>query len=81
MQSVGVVLWLRRLVVGLSPRRHGFNARPLHVGFMVDKVTLGVVSVPVLPFSFVTIILPMLHTHLFVGHQRYIILAVDIVVK
>jgi hypothetical protein len=35
------VPWLRRLVVGLSPRRHGFDRGSVHVGFVVDKVALG----------------------------------------
>ena len=32
------VPWLRRLVAGLPPRRPGFDPRPVHVGFVVDKV-------------------------------------------
>jgi hypothetical protein len=32
---------LRRLVVSFSPRCCGFNPRYVHVGFVVDKVTLG----------------------------------------
>jgi hypothetical protein len=35
------VPWLRRLVVGLSPRRSEFNPGSVHVGFVVDKVALG----------------------------------------
>jgi hypothetical protein len=34
------VPWLRRLVVGLPPRRPGFDPGSVHVGFVVDKVTL-----------------------------------------
>jgi hypothetical protein len=81
MQYVWVVLWLRRLVIGLSPRRHGFNARTLHVRFMVDKVALGLISVPVLPFPSVTIIPLTPHSNLFMYHQWYIILAISSVVK
>jgi hypothetical protein len=81
LQYVWVVLWLRRLVVGLSPRRHGSNARTLNVRFVVDKVALGLSSVPVLPFSSVTIIPLMPHSHLFMYHQRYVILAISNVVK
>ena len=33
--------WLRRSVAGLTPRRPGFVARSVHVGFVVHKVTLG----------------------------------------
>jgi hypothetical protein len=35
------VPWLRRLVAGLSPWRPRFMLRSRHVGFVVDKVTLG----------------------------------------
>jgi hypothetical protein len=40
------VPWFRRLVAGLSPRRSGFAPRSIHVGFVVDKVTLGRVFSP-----------------------------------
>jgi hypothetical protein len=42
---------LRSLVAGLSPRRHGFAPGSIHVGFVVDKVALGQVSLQVLRFS------------------------------
>jgi hypothetical protein len=45
-----------RLVTGLSPWRPGFDPSFVHVRFAVDKVTLR--------FSPVSIIPPMLHTHL-----------------
>jgi hypothetical protein len=35
------VPWLKRLVAGLSPRRHGFAPWSILVGFVVDKVALG----------------------------------------
>jgi len=31
--------WLKRLVDGLSPRRHLFNTRSAHMGFEVNKVS------------------------------------------
>jgi hypothetical protein len=40
-----------------------FDPTSVHVGFVVDNVALGQVSLPVLPFSPVSIIPPMLHTH------------------
>jgi hypothetical protein len=40
-QNIGPVPWLRRLVLGLLPRRPGFNSRPFHVGLALDKVALG----------------------------------------
>jgi hypothetical protein len=35
------VLWLRRLAGGHSSRTPGFAPRSVHVGFVVDKATLG----------------------------------------
>ena len=48
---------------GLSPRRSGFGAKPIRVTFVVYKVPLAHVFLPVLRFSPVTIIPPMLQTH------------------
>jgi hypothetical protein len=45
------VPWLGRLVAGLSPRRPGFDPGSVHVGFVVDKVALGLVFPRVLRFS------------------------------
>jgi hypothetical protein len=50
------VPWLRSLVTDLSPRRPGFAPGSIHVGFVVDKVALGEVSLRVLRFSPVNII-------------------------
>jgi hypothetical protein len=38
--TIGVVSQLRRLVVGFPLRRLGFYHRPVHVGFVVNKVTV-----------------------------------------
>jgi hypothetical protein len=35
-----IVPWLRTVVPAHSPRKTGFDSRPVHVGFVVDKVTL-----------------------------------------
>jgi hypothetical protein len=51
----------RRLAAGLPPWRPGFNHRSVHVGFVVDKVTLGQVFLQVLRFSPVNFIPPVLH--------------------
>jgi hypothetical protein len=59
---VMAVPWLRWLVTGLSPRRPGFAPGSIHVGFAVDKVALGHVSLRVLRFSPVSIIPPSLST-------------------
>jgi hypothetical protein len=54
---------LRRLVAGLSLQRPVFARRPVHVGFVVDKVAMRQVFLRVFRFSPVNIILPLLHTH------------------
>jgi hypothetical protein len=38
--------WLRRLVAGVSPRRAGFDPKPVHVGFVVDKVAVEQIFYP-----------------------------------
>jgi hypothetical protein len=38
------VLWLKQSVTSQSPQRPEFSPRPVHVGFVVDKVALGEVS-------------------------------------
>ena len=55
-------LW--RSVVGLSPRWPNFDTRSVHMRFIVDKVALWQVFLPALLFSPVSIIPPILHTHL-----------------
>jgi hypothetical protein len=45
------VPWLRRLGAGLSPRRPDFAHWSVHVGFVVDKVALGQVTLRGLLFS------------------------------
>jgi hypothetical protein len=69
MSSFKAVLWLRRLVAGLSPLRPRFAPGSIHVGFVVDKVALGQVFLPVLRFSPTNIISPLLHTHLSPRHE------------
>lgn len=51
------------------------------MGFVIDKLALGLVFLRVIRFSPVSVILPMLHTHLLFCHKRRITLAVYIVVK
>jgi len=43
--------WLRRSVAGLSPRRPRFDPSSVHVRFVVEKVALWQVFLPVLQFS------------------------------
>jgi hypothetical protein len=47
--------WLRRLVVGLPPRTPGSDTGLVHVGFVVDKVTMEQVFPRVLRFSSVSL--------------------------
>jgi hypothetical protein len=53
-------------VAVLLPRRPSFDPRPVHLGFVVDKVALGHVSFRVLRFPPVTVVPPMFHTRLLV---------------
>ena len=66
------VAWLGWVVANLSLQRRGFNPRPVHVGFVVDRVAVGQFSLGLLLFSPVSIIPPLLHTHSFTYHPRYI---------
>jgi hypothetical protein len=66
------VSWLSRLVTGLSLTTPRFAPNSVHVRFVVDKVALGLVFIPVHPFSPVSIIPQMLHTHSFIYHRRCI---------
>ena len=70
MMVFNAVLWFRLLLAGLSPWRLGFIPRPVHVGFVVDKVALGQVSLRVCRFFPVSIIPPMLHTLLSITDAR-----------
>jgi hypothetical protein len=73
--------YLRRLLAYLSPRTSGFYPRPVHVRFVVDKLTSGQVLLPALLFSFASVIPPVLHSRSFVSHQLFIILTNDRIVK
>jgi hypothetical protein len=57
------------LIAGLSPRRSEFAPGSNHVGFVGNKVALGQVFLRVLLFSPVSIIPPLLHTHLSAPHK------------
>ena len=65
------VLWVRWLVAGLSPSRLGFNLRAVLMRFVVDEVAMGQVVLPLLWFSSIIIIPPMLHTHFYVWIKLY----------
>jgi hypothetical protein len=55
------VPWLRRFVAGLPPQRPEFDPGSVHVGFVVDKVTLGQVFPPSTSVSPVNFIPSVLH--------------------
>jgi hypothetical protein len=77
----GAMPRFRSLDAGISPGRPGFNPRPLHVEFVVDKVALGPDFLRVCRFSPASRILPVLSTHSFSDYRRYIIAAIESVVK
>jgi hypothetical protein len=70
-----LVPWLRQLIAVLSPRRPTFSARPVRVGFVVDKVTSGQVFLVVLQLYSVSIIPPILRTQWFSYHRRHRLLS------
>jgi hypothetical protein len=62
--------------------RPGFEPGPVHVGSMRDKVASGQIFTRVLGLCPVTIIPPVLYTHIsFAYNRRYIVSATDSVVK
>jgi len=62
-----------------SLRISGFSPRPVHVGFLVCRVTVGEIFVWVLRFPHVSVIPPLLYS--FVCDRGYINAAVDSVIK
>lgn len=64
---------LGRLVVGILPRRPGFDSVPTRAGFVVGKVTLAQVFLRVLELSLIRVIPQMLHVS-HACHRCYIIL-------
>jgi heme A synthase len=79
-----LVPWLIWIVARVSPRRPGMHPRPVHVGFTVDKVTLGLVSeyfnFP-LPVSFQYHSTNALLPYFIIYYRRYITLTIDSGVK
>ena len=57
---------LRRSVASLSPLRHSFDPEPVYVGFVVDKVAMRQVFLPVLHLPPVNNTPSMLHTDVFI---------------
>jgi hypothetical protein len=57
------VPWFTWLVAGLSPRSPGFDYRPVHMIFVVNKVAMGCVFLRLLQYISIDIIPPMFHTH------------------
>jgi hypothetical protein len=57
------VPYLRRLVVGFSPRRSGFEPKAGLAGFVVDKVALGQVFLEYFSFPCQFSFHRLLHTH------------------
>jgi hypothetical protein len=49
------------IIASLSPRRPGFDSRPFHVRFVIDRVTLGQVFLRIFQFLPVSIISLILH--------------------
>ena len=54
----------KAISASLSPWRPEFSRRAVHIGFLVDKLALAMVSLHVLGLSPVNTIPPMFHTHI-----------------
>jgi len=75
-QCSSTVSWIKQLVVGLLSRRSGFYPRSINVQSMMDRIFTDYLDSPV------CIMPSMLYIHIsFMYYRRYIILAVDSVVK
>jgi len=75
------VPWLRWLLFDLSACRPMFDPRPVHDGFMVEKLSLVQVVSQVHLFSPNGIISAVLHSHSLLCHQYHIMLVFDSVIK
>jgi hypothetical protein len=62
--STSFIVTTTTLVTSHSYPRPTFNTWPVHVGFVVNKVALGKVSLPVLHFSLGRIIPPLPRAHI-----------------
>lgn len=63
--------WLRTVAAGLSPWRTKLDSRSVNVGFEENRAGKGQGFLPRLPFSRISVISPMLCTHIsFVHHRR-----------
>ena len=69
------------LCASLSQLRHGLNPRLVYMGFVVYKVALGQDFLQVLWLFLVSIIPPVLHTHVLYVTNDNIMLKVDSIVK
>jgi len=69
-----------RSAADLSQPRLRFKTTPVHLRFVVDKVTLSHLALTVLQFRSQHNS-PILNTHSFIYHRRCIILATDSVIK
>ena len=67
LRHCSLITWL----VPTSTRRPGFDPMSVHV-YLVEEMGLGQVFLPVLLLSPVSTIPPLLHTHPFTYHPRYI---------
>jgi hypothetical protein len=67
------VPWLSQSVAGILATKCGLNARPVHVGFVVDKVAVEPGFLRVLRFSPVSIIVPVLLANSFICQRRFTI--------
>jgi len=61
------------VAAGLLSWRNEFDSRAVHIGFVVDKVALGQIRLPVIWFYLIAIIPPLLHVNLLINYGRCIL--------
>jgi hypothetical protein len=65
--------WIMGVATGLLSWRNGFDSRAVHIGFVVNKVALGQIRLPVIWFYHITIIPPLFHAGLLIRYGRCIL--------
>jgi hypothetical protein len=72
--------WLRWSVASLSQQSSRFDPKPVHMRFVVDRVALPQVFLPLLQFSPASVIPPMLHAHSPIYYWCCIMLHMDSII-
>jgi len=72
--------WFGSLVTSLPQLGSRYNCRPVHVGFVVGKLTQALLFLQAIKFSLISIIPPTLHTQSLTYHTCYTSLLADSII-